>query len=233
MKKLVVGNWKMNSDKQTCRSLISEITKGTNVDVVICPPYPYLGIAQDFGVIVGAQNCAAFDNGAYTGEISAKMLADIGCKYVILGHSERRQHFKENDSEILAKAKLALRYGLKTIICIGESLETYKSGKTEEFVSSQLSNYLELDPSFTVIAYEPIWAIGTGLTPTVAEVETIMKSIKHQSKFPVLYGGSVNQKNCKDFAEIKALDGFLVGGASLDSVQFNSIITNFNAPASS
>ncbi len=229
MKKLVVGNWKMNGDKQTCQSLVSQISTSNDVSVIICPPYPYLGIVKDFGVVIGAQNCAAFDNGAYTGEISAKMLADIGCKYVILGHSERRQHSKENDYEILAKAKMAHKYGLITIICIGESLETYKSGETEEFVSSQLSNYFELNPSLTVIAYEPIWAIGTGLTPTVAEVEIITKSIKQKSKFPVLYGGSVNQKNCKDFAGIKAIDGFLVGGASLDSVQFNSIISSFSA----
>jgi triosephosphate isomerase (TIM) len=226
MKKLVVGNWKMNSDAQSCVSLISNITESNTVDVVICPPFPYLSIVKTT-LLLGAQNCSAFENGAYTGEISAKMLSDIGCKYVILGHSERRQHFKENDSEILAKAKIAHKYGLKTIICIGESLETYQSGKTEEFVSAQLNNYLDLDAALTIIAYEPIWAIGTGLTPTVAEVETITKSIKQQSKFPVLYGGSVNQKNCKDFANIKAVDGFLVGGASLDPTQFNQITSSF------
>ncbi len=227
MKKLVVGNWKMNGDKQTCQSLISQINKDSDVAVVICPPYPYLEIAQSFGVTIGAQNCAAYDNGAYTGEISAKMLADLACKYVILGHSERRQHFKESDSEVLTKVKIAHKYGLKTIVCIGESLETYKSGKTEEFVSAQLSNYLDLDPKLTVIAYEPIWAIGTGLTPTVAEVEMIIKSIKQKSKFPVLYGGSVNQKNCKELASLTILDGFLVGGASLESGSFNQIISSF------
>jgi triosephosphate isomerase len=226
MKKLVVGNWKMNSDAQSCVSLVSNITESNTVDVVICPPFPYLSIAKT-NLLLGAQNCSAFENGAYTGEVSAKMLSDIGCKYVILGHSERRQHFKENDSEVLAKAMLAHKHGLKAIICVGESLETYQSGKTEEFVSGQLTNYLDLDPSLTIIAYEPIWAIGTGLTPTVAEVEAITKSIKQKSKFPVLYGGSVNQKNCKDFANIKAVDGFLVGGASLDPTQFNQITSSF------
>ena len=226
MKKLVVGNWKMNSDTHSCVSLVSNITASYNVDVVICPPFPYLSIVKT-NLLLGAQNCSAFENGAYTGEVSAKMLLDIGCKYVILGHSERRQHFKENDSEVLAKAMLAHKCGLKTIICVGESLKTYQSGKTEEFVSTQLTNYLNLDPTLTVIAYEPIWAIGTGLTPTVAEVEAITKSIKQKSKFPVLYGGSVNQKNCKELASINILDGFLVGGASLDPTQFNQIISSF------
>jgi len=235
--KYVIGNWKMNLGKEESVQLVKDIVPIEMVKTVVCPPYIHLdSVSQRLhdGVLLGAQNCSAHDNGACTSQISAVMIKGIGCRYVILGHSEVRKNSAEHDKEILAKAIKCQKLGLNTIVCIGETLEEYEEGKADLVVTNQLQYYLDLEEPKTIIAYEPVWAIGTGKVPTNEEIADRLKLIKELSgnKFPVLYGGSVNAKNCDELAEIENLDGFLVGGASLEASSFNAIIKSFKTQES-
>lgn len=236
MKKLIAGNWKMNGSLAEAASLAKSITAVENVDICLCPPFLHLlTVSQNLqsGIQLGAQNSSNFKNGAYTGDISASMVKDIGCHYVILGHSERRQYFGATDQVISAQAVLAHAEGLITIICVGETESERVSGDAEKVVKTQILGSLPdcATAENTVIAYEPVWAIGTGKTATPEDVKSMHSFIRNILKekldkfesIRILYGGSVKPDNAKDLLHIQNVDGALVGGASLKSDQFLAI----------
>ncbi|MBL7054690.1 triose-phosphate isomerase [Candidatus Woesearchaeota archaeon] len=246
MRKLfIAGNWKMNKNVKEsvslAKSLINRLKDVQDKDVVVCPAFTALSQVyeevKDSNVKVGAQNMSFEDEGAYTGEISPRMLKDF-CEYVILGHSERRQYFGEDDEIVNKKVKKALEHGLKPILCIGETLEERDGDKTFDIIESQLKKSLKNmdknDMKKIIIAYEPIWAIGTGKTATPEQAEEvhvfIRKVIKKSygdeiaSELRILYGGSVKPDNVKTLMEKEDIDGALVGGASLDAESFSGIV---------
>jgi triosephosphate isomerase len=245
-KPLIAGNWKMNLDIKGSISLISELKekiKGIeDRDILVCPSFISLkkvsSLIKSSNIKLGAQNVCYEDKGAFTGEISAGMLKEAGCKYVIIGHSERRHIFKEDDSMINKKVKNAIKNKLRPILCVGETLNERESNKTKEVVVSQVKNCLEGlskdDVDHLVIAYEPVWAIGTGknASPEQAqEVHVLIRDLikelfgsKISSEIRILYGGSVNPDNMKDLMMQSDIDGALVGGASLKAEDFCKII---------
>jgi triosephosphate isomerase len=246
-KKIVAGNWKMFNNLSQSIALISEIKQELanikpNCEVVICPPFTSLETAstliKDSTIAVGAQNMYFEDSGAYTGEISADMLLSVGCKYVILGHSERRTIFKESDEMINKKIKKALSKGLKPIFCIGETLQEREDNRTEKVIEVQVRSGLAgiSAESFkdVVIAYEPVWAIGTGKTATPQQAEEVHKFIRNlltemygkeiAENTVIQYGGSVKPENAKDLLSQPNIDGALVGGACLKAASFVEII---------
>lgn len=247
-KYLIAGNWKMNAGPAEAASLskkIVEQNKGKSIgsDVLICPPYLSIPAVadhfRDTGFKVGAQNVHAEDNGAYTGEISTSMLKEIPCEYVILGHSERREYFQESDSLVAKKVKKALQDGLKPILCVGEKLEERKNGNHEAVVQKQidavLNNLGDLSTDDLVIAYEPVWAIGTGETATPQQAQEMHRFIRSllaehtrqeiSEKTRILYGGSMKPANAKELLSRPDVDGGLIGGASLDAKSFSEIIS--------
>lgn len=243
-KKIVAGNWKMNQTPKEAISLcalLKDKVDTAKVDVVFCVPFvdlfPVLEAVKGTNIKVGAQNMHFADNGAYTGEISPKMLVEMGVEYVILGHSERRQYFGETDKTVNEKIKAALSHGLKPIVCCGETLEQRELGITIEFVRSQIKAGL-LDISAQevlkiVLAYEPIWAIGTGKTATTAQAQEVCCAIREvltelyskevAQEVRIQYGGSVNGGNAKELFSMQDIDGGLVGGASLKE-EFEKIV---------
>ena len=240
---MIAGNWKMNTTVSEAIELVNEMRQGLDeidgVDKVICPPF--ISLAAVYGAIkgssvrLGAQNLYFEEKGAYTGEISPLMLADL-CEFVIIGHSERRQYFNESGEIVNKKILAALRVGLKPILCIGERLEENEAGKTEEIVTGQLRSSLAgVDyPRSLIIAYEPVWAIGTGKAATGEQVnETIgfirgkiakLYSNEIAQDMRILYGGSVTADNIAEFVRQPEIDGALVGGASLNATEFVSIV---------
>ena len=218
MKKIIIGNFKMNpSSKKKVSDLFKAFDIKTKNLVILCPPFCFLEKGENY--ILGAQNCFLKNEGAYTGEVSPKMLKDLGCKYVILGHSERREYQKENNEEINKKIKICLENKLKPVLCIGEKLGENK----EEVLKNQLKECLKGIKGSVIIAYEPIWAIGTGKTcknEDILDSYNFIKKIVKESS--VLYGGSVNSKNAKQILSIT--DGVLVGGASINKKEFLNII---------
>jgi triosephosphate isomerase len=247
--KIVAGNWKMNKSFEDADTLIYEILdlleekgKPEGVDVIICPPYIYLelagDIAEDSPVFVGAQNVSQFEPGAYTGEISASMLRSMHVDFAIIGHSERRKYFKESDEELLAKALAALKHDIAPIFCCGELLEERESGKHFDVVKHQLEQTVfKLDPedfARVIIAYEPVWAIGTGVTATTEQAQEMHFFIRElvwekfgaeaAAETTILYGGSCNAKNAKELFSMPDVDGGLIGGASLKADEFVNII---------
>lgn len=245
--KLIAGNWKMNKDIQETASFIEDLRGQLKdfpkeVGIVICPPFTSLVVAKgligDTPIKLGAQNTSDKGDGAYTGEISTRMLAAIGCEYVILGHSERRQYFKESNEFINLKVHMALRGGIIPIICVGETLEERESGVTNQIVSTQvkgvLSGLTSADLGSVVIAYEPVWAIGTGKNATPDQANEVHKLIRKligqmyswtvAEKLIILYGGSVNPSNALDLLSQSDIDGALVGGACLKADSFAAII---------
>jgi len=251
-KKIVAGNWKMNMDYAEGISLFSEIVnivrdekKGDQI-AIICAPFIHLNSLSKLGgetVKIGAQNCHQNESGAFTGEISAKMIKSVGCEYVIIGHSERRQYFAESDSLLAEKTKIALANGLTPIFCIGETLDERNNGNFFEILKNQLVNGLFVlsaeDFAKTVIAYEPVWAIGTGLTATAAQAQEVHAFIRAEvaaqyndqaaEDTSILYGGSCNPKNAAELFAQTDIDGGLIGGASLKSRDFADIVKTFNA----
>ncbi len=245
MKKLIAGNWKMNTDAAEACAIASYISDHISnnpditakCDVLLCPPFTYIskvkGICKTSNVLVGAQDCSFHDKGAYTGEISANMLSDIGCDYVIIGHSERRQYHGETDEIISAKAKSAQGAGLISIICVGESESQRDAGEHEAVVKLQLDSSIPdgANAHNTVIAYEPVWAIGTGNTASSEDVFNMHKFIRSELKarfsdgnnMQILYGGSMKPDNAKELLAIENVDGGLIGGASLKAEQFIEI----------
>ncbi len=245
-KKFVAGNWKMNKDVRESLELIAGIratlaVPPMNADVAVCPPYTSLESASKAlagsTIALGAQDMSRNDDGAYTGEVSGRMLVAIGCRYVILGHSERRQYFLESDELVNAKAKKALVAGLGPIVCVGETLAEREGGLTESRVASQIRGSLaglsnaQLEGS--IIAYEPVWAIGTGKTATPAQADAVHRHIrgllatqfdqKTAEKIKILYGGSVNAENAAELFSMPDIDGGLIGGASLKPETFHKI----------
>lgn len=247
--KIVAGNWKMNKTLDDARALASEIVGMVNdevrgsVKVILCTPFPYLvpviNLLGSHPVIsVGAQNCSEHEWGAFTGETSAPMLASLKAAYVILGHSERRQYFGEDGTLLAAKVDIALAHGLTPIFCCGEPLEVREKGEHENLVRTQITEGLfHLDADAVrkvVIAYEPVWAIGTGKTATAQQAQDMHAVIRQQlaakygaplaADISILYGGSVNASNAKELFAGKDVDGGLVGGASLKSREFTEIV---------
>lgn len=240
MKKLIAGNWKMNgtldSSAALARSIDTALKANEGVldrcDFLVCPPYVYLQAAKGacgINIALGGQDCSSFDNGAYTGDVSVEMLKDIGAAYVILGHSERRQHFKESDALIAAKAKKAHEAGLVTIICVGETEAERDAGQEKDVVGSQLAQSMPdcATAQNTVIAYEPVWAIGTGKTASSDDIQEmhafIREKLDNNGDFRILYGGSVKPGNAAEILHIENVDGALIGGASLKAEDFLGI----------
>jgi triosephosphate isomerase len=247
--KIVAGNWKMNKTLEDAKILTSEImsmvadeVKG-DVKVIFCVPFPYLlSIKNLLGagsrISVGAQNCNENEWGAFTGEVSAPMLKSLEVPYVILGHSERRQFYGENESVLAKKIDIALKYGLTPIFCCGEPLDVREKGEHEKLVKKQVEESLfHLDANALtqiVIAYEPVWAIGTGKTATSQQAQEMHAFIRKQiaakygkavaEKISILYGGSVNAANASELFSCPDVDGGLVGGASLKSREFTEVI---------
>ena len=243
---LIAGNWKMNASSAANAELTDGILAGMpqsdSVKLLICPPYPYLPeLAQKLAgsnLAIGAQNVSQHQSGAYTGEVSPGMLADIACEYAIVGHSERRAMMGECSDIVAAKFVAALGAGLKPILCIGETLEEREADRTEAIIDEQLTAVLDLAgvESFSnaVVAYEPVWAIGTGRTATPELAEKVHFLIRswlsdHSSvgvadQVRILYGGSVTPENAGQLIEQENIDGFLVGGASLDAQSFAKIV---------
>lgn len=243
-RKVIAGNWKMNKTPiETVEffKTFPDLIKETKHDIILCVPYIDLAIAKELTknteIKIGAQNVHFKDNGAYTGEISPKMLQEMGIEYVIIGHSERRAYYAETDESVNLKIKAALEHGLKPIVCVGESLEQRESGVTKEFVTSQIRNGLkEIDAASMeniIIAYEPIWAIGTGKTASSSDANEVCQWIREElrtlygavaDEVIIQYGGSVKSSNAKELFEMSDIDGGLVGGASLEPEEFAKIV---------
>lgn len=247
MKKLIAGNWKMNGGVESARTLAAAIAEGLRArrelldhcDYVVCPPAVHMGVVQSVlqgaaaPIALGAQDCGFAESGAYTGDVSASMLKDFGCNYVIIGHSERRQYYQESNERVARKAALAHANGLISIICVGETESQRAAGEESDVVENQL---IESIPSCatsenTVIAYEPVWAIGTGKTATTGDVgamhafirRRLQESLADSSKVRILYGGSVKPENAAELLAVPDVDGALIGGASLKADQYLAI----------
>ena len=228
--KIIVANWKMNGSEKLLKEFSSLSQKKPN-DIIICPPFTLLASAKallPYYIKIGAQNCSEEDNGAFTGEISASMLRESHVSYVIIGHSERRALYRETDEVILKKVESVIKNELTPIVCIGETLSEKKANKTLEVLEKQIDASITRVNTHTrlIVAYEPIWAIGTGLTPNEDEIWETHHHIKEKlsqyfnTEIPVLYGGSANAENCSKIISIENVDGLLVGGASLKKNDF-------------
>jgi triosephosphate isomerase len=253
--KIIAGNWKMNLNFSDAEDLLADILdllektqqkNGKSFDeMIICPPFPYLELAGDIfleedKVMIGAQNVSAYQNGAYTGEISAMMLESLSAEYCIVGHSERRKYFSESDQDILIKAQNLLEYDIQPIICCGEILEERETNKHFEVIEKQLKAAvfpLKESLNEVIIAYEPVWAIGTGKTASpeqAQEMHAFIRSLirkecgdERADSIPILYGGSCNAQNAKELFSCPDVDGGLIGGASLKAKDFIEIANSF------
>lgn len=231
--KILIANHKMNMEAEDINEYLKEISKLNTKDVVICPTSLYIPYFLKKKYKVGIQDTFIHDNGSFTGEISPKQAYSLGVRYTILGHSERRMYLDESDTFINKKVLQALENKLTVILCIGETLEERNMLKTDRILKRQIINGLRDVQNFdkVIIAYEPVWAIGTGLVPdnkeikaTTLYIKTILESMHPHNSVKVLYGGSVNEKNIKELNKIKEVDGFLIGGASLNIKSFRKII---------
>jgi triosephosphate isomerase (TIM) len=243
---LIAGNWKMNKTSAEAKALVAEIVAGcgnqSKVDVAVCPPFTALESAasslKGSNVILGAQNVYVKADGAFTGEISTGMLVEVGCKAVILGHSERRQYFAESDAFVNEKALVSIKAGLLPIICVGETLAEREAGKMLEVVTRQtvgaLKGMTAADASRIVIAYEPVWAIGTGKTATPAMAQEVHAAIRKLlvdqfgaagNGVQILYGGSMKPENASELLDQPDIDGGLIGGAALKAKSFLELVT--------
>ena len=241
-KKLIAGNWKMNGSAESNAALLHALlaqSKDWNCLVAVCAPAVYLSqvqaIVSGTGIALGSQDVSAFESGAYTGEISAAMLREFGTRYAIVGHSERRQYHGETDAIVATKATRALAAGITPIVCVGETLAERESGRTEEVVKRQLAAVIHANGhciSEIVVAYEPVWAIGTGKTATpemAQQVHAVLRAQLHAAsekadRVHILYGGSMNAANAQQLLAQADIDGGLVGGAALRAADFLSII---------
>lgn len=242
-KTLIVGNWKMNGSLADNAALLQAwVQAGAGqgaADVAVCVPSPYLGQVQaalaGHGIDWGGQDCSAHEAGAYTGEVSAAMLRDLGCHYVIVGHSERRQYHHESDDLVAQKAQRALAAGITPIVCVGETLADHQAGRTEFVVKRQLSAVIHAVghcSSELVVAYEPVWAIGTGHTATPEQAQAVHAVLRaqlraataHADRNRILYGGSMTAANAAELLAQPDIDGGLIGGASLKADDFLAIV---------
>ena len=237
MRNIVAGNWKSNKSINESREWMNEMSElaselPSDVRVMVAPPTPYLAAlaeSKPSNVILASQNVSATNTGAYTGEYTAEMLVSCGVSFALIGHSERREYYGDSDSVVVEKISRCVEAGLGVVLCCGEQLEIRKAGTHEDMISAQLNYALngitDVDPLNFVIAYEPIWAIGSGLIPRNSEIIEIIKFIKKKVKgSKVLYGGSVNTKNINVLKKINNVDGFLIGGASQKSNNLIDII---------
>jgi triosephosphate isomerase (TIM) len=240
-RRLVVGNWKMNGDRASNGALLAALKAaplGEGVDVSVCVPAPYLAEVaaslEGSAIAWGAQDCSSHESGAYTGEVSAAMLAEFGCRHVIVGHSERRALHAESDALVAEKAKAALAHGLVPIVCVGETLAEREGGVTEAVVSRQLAAVTALLGAridAVVVAYEPVWAIGTGRTASPEQAEAVHAFLRAElsaasagaGAVRILYGGSVKADNAAQLFGRPHIDGGLIGGASLKAADFTAI----------
>jgi triosephosphate isomerase len=242
--KLIVGNWKMNGSRAANAALLDGIAAGLDgakASVAVCVPAPYLQQCEDAlkgGPIAwGAQDVSAYSGGAYTGEVCAKMLSDFACRYVIVGHSERRAYHGESSELVAKKAQAAMKEGLTPIVCVGETLEQREAGQTFDVVGAQLGAVLELLPADAVdrivVAYEPVWAIGTGRTATPEMAQEVHAQLRAQLRarngeaadgVAILYGGSMKPENARELLAQPDIDGGLIGGAALKAQDFLAII---------
>ena len=241
---LVAGNWKMHGDEAANRELVAGILEGApasaRVTLLVCPPYPYLASVaaqlQGSAVELGAQNVSEHETGAFTGEVAPAMLADVGCRYAIVGHSERRTLYGESSAQVAEKMAAALGGGLVPILCVGETLEEREAGRTEQVVAQQLGAAVERNGiaafGSAVIAYEPVWAIGTGKTATPEMAQDVHRHIRSvleeqdasvAENVQILYGGSVKGDNAAGLFGMPDIDGGLIGGASLKAADFLAI----------
>ncbi|MFM7343932.1 MAG: triose-phosphate isomerase [Tagaea sp.] len=237
---LIAGNWKMNGSLAEATALAAAVAAGAKPggpELLVCPPFPMLaavkGVLGAAPVALGAQDCHAKASGAHTGDVAAEMLYSVGCRYVIVGHSERRADHAETDAVVRAKAEAAGRAGLVPIVCVGETLAERDGGKTLDVVARQLAGSIPdaASAATLVVAYEPVWAIGTGRTPTAAQVAEVHAKIRADlaSRFAdgpamrVLYGGSVKGSNAAELLSVANVDGALIGGASLKAGEFLAI----------
>jgi triosephosphate isomerase len=246
-KMLIAGNWKMNGLSEDGVALAREIAadvkaKKRTCEFLVCPPFVLLPLVKKAlrgtKIALGAQDCHTAVSGAHTGDVSPVMLTDVGCSYVILGHSERRADHGETSALVCQKVEAAHKAGLKAIVCIGETLAQREAGKTVEICSTQVAESVPADATAadTVIAYEPVWAIGTGKTPTTQDVEEVHAAVRkvlskkigkaQANKMRILYGGSVKPGNAAEFLSLPDVDGALIGGASLKAADFMAIADN-------
>lgn len=247
-KKLLLGNWKMNHTiaeaTEFCASIkeTKELAKEKGIQIGVCPSFLSLATVakKAKGIVVGAQDCSAYDHGAYTGQVSIPMLEEIGIKWCLVGHSERREYNGETNQICNDKVKALVKAGMTVVYCCGESLQTYEAGRTDEWVANQIQEGLKDltrdDMKNVVIAYEPIWAIGTGKTASAEIAENVIKHIREvvyemfgkgiANKVRILYGGSVKPENIHGFMGQPDIDGALVGGASLKAESFKALVEN-------
>ena len=241
-RKLIAGNWKMNGSLAANETLVKAMLAGIGAptaDVLLCAPAPYLaqlqGLLQGSPIAWGAQDVSAQEQGAYTGEVSVGMLKDFGCRYAIVGHSERRQYHGESDEVVAAKAQRALSAGVTPIVCVGETLAEREANETETVVKRQLAAVIHaVGHCITeiVVAYEPVWAIGTGKTATPEMAQAVHAVLRaqlaaatsHAKRIPILYGGSMNAANAASLLAQPDIDGGLIGGASLKAADFLTIV---------
>ena len=243
---VIAGNWKMNKNIVESVSLVKELkdfVRGIKgVDIVVCPPFTSLWVVKEIingtNIHLGAQNIYWETKGAFTGETSPLMLKDVGCEYIVLGHSERRQYFKETSEEVAKKTETALSVNLIPIVCVGENLKEKESGKTKVIIEQEIEAlFSKIDSTLVgriIVAYEPIWAIGTGRSSNSQDANLIIKFIRElffskyggkiAERIRILYGGSVNPKNISEFMNESDIDGALVGGASLHALSFSQIV---------
>src|SRR5919109_4465659 len=229
--RLVAGNWKMHGSRASIAALLDELVKANPAGCAVCAPFPYLAqVAERLrgsAIAWGAQNASEHAQGAYTGEVSAAMLAEFGCRYVIVGHSERRQLYGETDAQVAAKFAAARKAGLTPILCVGETLAERDAGRTEDVVARQLD---AVAFSGGVLAYEPVWAIGTGRNATPEQAQEVHAFLRERLKeemsrsTPILYGGSVKPQNAAAIFPMPDVDGGLIGGASLVAADFLAIL---------
>jgi triosephosphate isomerase len=242
VKKRIFGNWKMNGSLASNAELLDSLTQGlghADCEIAVCAPAPYLAQLQSLlsgsAIAIGAQDVSAQASGAFTGEVSGAMLREFGVRYVLVGHSERRQYHAESDEMVARKAQAALASGITPVVCVGETLAQREAGETEAVVRRQLSAVVQRNGhclSEIVLAYEPVWAIGTGLTATPAQAQAVHAVLRAQllaattaaARIPILYGGSMNAANAAELLAQADIDGGLVGGASLKAADFLAIV---------
>jgi triosephosphate isomerase len=241
-KQLIAGNWKMNGGLAANEALLSEVVpgiEGARCDVAVCVPAPYLAQVQKLrsasALELGAQDVSCHEQGPYTGEVSAAMLRDFAVRYAIVGHSERRQYHGETDALVAEKARVALAAGITPIVCVGETLAEREAGRTQDVVKRQMAAVIHVNGhciSEIVVAYEPVWAIGTGKTATPEQAQEVHALVRaqlkaaseHADRVRILYGGSMNGANAPDLLAQPDIDGGLVGGASLKAAEFLKIV---------
>ena len=236
--RIIVANWKLNGSIDFIEQYLHELNcsklENSNICGIVCTPSVYLHklAGKLTPLFLGGQDCSNYNEGAYTGEVSASMLKDASCQFCIVGHSERRQIFGQSNEDVCIKVMNLISHNINPIICIGESFEEKNKNLTQDVLYTQISNSIPNNATkdFVIIAYEPIWAIGTGLIPSLEEIDSIHSFIKNEIQnfvnYKILYGGSVNSNNASEIMGLKNVDGVLVGGASLDAAEYKKILNS-------